>query len=129
MKEETINWLKLSLKELRLAEAALNIDEPIGVIQHLHASIEKSLKAVYEQTKGNPPKIHNLKRLALDSCGLNLEEKKERLLDILDKAFIDSRYPTNIELFEVKHTLNSCKLLIQETKEVIKWLESLLINN
>ena len=129
MKEETTNWLKLSFKELRLAEAALNINEPIGIIQHLHASVEKSLKAVYEQTKGHPPKIHNLKRLALDSCGLGLEEKKERLLDILDKAFIDSRYPTSIELFEIKHNINSCKLLIQETKEVIKWLESLLKNN
>ena len=102
MKEGTNNWLKLSLKELRLAEAALNIDEPIGVIQHLHASVEKSLKAIYEQTNGNPPKTHNLKILALQSCGLTLEEKKEKLLDVLDKAFIDSRYPTSVELFETK---------------------------
>ena len=70
MKEETQNWLKLSLKELRLSEAALNIDEPIGVIQHLHASVEKLLKAIYEEINGNPPKIHNLKRLALHSCGV-----------------------------------------------------------
>jgi len=129
MYELTQNWIKLAQKELRLAEAALNINEPIGIIQHLHATIEKLLKAIYQETKGNPPKIHNLKRLALDCCGLTLEEKKEKLLDILDKAFIDSRYPTSIELFESKHNIDSCKLLIQDTKEVTKWLQSLLKNS
>ena len=125
----TQNWIKLALKELRLAEAALSIDEPIGVIQHLHASIEKILKAIYQETKGMPPKIHNLKRLALDYCGLNLEEKKENLLNLLDKAFIDSRYPSSIELFESRHNIDSCKSLIQDAKEVIKWLQLLLKNN
>ena len=103
MKEETQNWLKLSL--------------------------EKLLKAIYEETNGNPPKIHNLKRLALHSCGLTLEEKREQFLDILDKSYFDSRYPSNVELFELKHNIDSCKLLIEETKEVVKWLKSLLKTN
>lgn len=129
MKDTTQNWLKLALKELRLAEAALNIDEPIGVIYHLHASVEKLLKAIYEEKEGNPPKIHSLKRLALDACNLTLEEKYEKSLFLLDKAFIDSRYPTSVELFEEKHNIKSCTILIKETKEVIKWLQSLLKNN
>ena len=129
MKEGTKNWLKLSLKELRLADAALNVDEPIGIIYHLHASVEKLLKAICEEKKGNPPRIHNLKRLALDTCNLILEEKYEKLLILLDKAFIDSRYPTSVELFEEKHNIKSCITLIHETKEVIKWLQSLLKKN
>ena len=129
MKAATQNWLILVDKELKLAELALNGNEPLGVIYHLHASAEKALKAIYEETKGMPPKIHRLNKLAIDCCGIKLKEKEKDLFELLDKAFIDSRYPKDITVFENEYNINSCKKLIKETKDTIKWLKSLMNNN
>lgn len=76
MKDTTKNWVNIALKDLKLAEAALDVKEPIGVISHLHASVEKLLKAIFEEAQGNPPKIHNLKRLAIECCNLKLKRKR-----------------------------------------------------
>lgn len=129
MKSATQNWLTLVEKEIKIAESCLTINEPLGVIFHLHAAAEKTLKAVYEETRGTPPKIHNLMKLALECCGTTLEQKDHRLLDILDKAFIDSRYPKDLKQFESEYNINSCKELIEETKGIIKCLKNLLKKN
>ena len=128
MKEATENWLKIAAKDLKIAEVLLEAKEPIGVIFHLHAAVEKTLKAIYDETKGNPPRIHRLKKLAIDCCGIKLKEIEKDLLDTLDNAFLDSRYPKSIELFEAEYNISSCKDLIKEAKELIKWLKSLLNN-
>lgn len=129
MKDTTKNWLNIATKDLRLAEASLDINEPLGVVFHLHASVEKLLKAIYEELRGNPPKIHRLKKLAIDYCGIKLQEREKDLLDLLDKAFLDSRYPEDISIFEAEYNISSCKELINQTKEIIKWLKSFLKNN
>lgn len=129
MKLETENWFRVAGKELKLAELALSGNEPIGVIQHLHAAIEKTLKGIYEERKGNPPKVHGLKILAIDSCGIQLQEKEKKLFDILDKAFISSRYPIDLDEFERAYNIDSCKKMLEEVKISIKWLRSLLTNN
>ena len=129
MKDTTKNWLNIALKDFKLAEASLNVNEPLGVIFHLHASVEKILKGMYEELKGNPPKIHNLKRLAIECCNLSLKEKEDKLLELLDKAFIDSRYPADILIFEEKYDIDKCRSILNETKGTIKWQKSLLKNN
>ena len=129
MKRATENWLKIAAKDLKIAEASLEATESLGVVFHLHAAVEKTLKAIYEERKGNPPKIHMLKRLAIDSCGIKLKDDQTELLELLDKAFIDSRYPDNIEQFEVDYNISSCKGLIENTKKVMKWLKSLMKEN
>ena len=50
MQEATQNWFVITDKELKLAELALQADEPIGVIYHLHAAVEKTLKGIHEET-------------------------------------------------------------------------------
>ena len=70
MKAATNNWLALAEKELKLAKFSLKANEHIGIIYHLHACVEKLLKGIYEETKGNPPKIHSLKKLAADCCSI-----------------------------------------------------------
>ncbi len=129
MKEATQNWLTLANKELRLAELSLNGGEPLGVIYHLHTTIEKLLKGIYEEAKGNPPKIHSLKKPAIDCCNIVLQQKELKLLDVLDKAYIDSRYPDDVVSFENKYNISNCKELIKETKDAIKCLNSLLKKN
>ena len=129
MKEATQNWLLLVDKELKLAGLAFKGDEPIGVIYHLHAAVEKTLKGIYEEVVGTPPRIHALRKLAIECCGIKIKEKEEELLDLLDKAFIDSKYPKNIAQFESEYNINSCEKLLNETKEMVKCLKDLLKKN
>ena len=126
MKDSTKNWFVLAEKELKLAEFAYKASEPIGIIYHLHACIEKVLKGIYDEMKGSPPRIHSLKKLAIESCNLPLEERKRNLFDLLDKAFIDSRYPEDVVSFEKKYNLENCVKLIKEVKEIVIWLKSLM---
>ena len=129
MKEATQNWITLSEKEFKLAELSLKGDEPIGIIYHLHAAVEKVLKAIYEETKGTPPKIHNLRKLAIECYGSQIKSQEEKLFNMLDKAFIDSRYPKSIKQFENDYNISSCKELIKETKELIKCLKNIPTKN
>ena len=129
MKDATNNWLAIAQKDLKIAEASLKANEPLGVVFHLHAAVEKTLKAIYEEIKGNPPKIHKLKRLAIDSCEIKLKDDQVYLLEILDKAYIDSRYPDDIGQFEMDYNMNKCKELVENSKGIIKWLKSLMTTN
>ena len=129
MKDATNNWLAIAQKDLKIAEASLKANEPLGVVFHLHAAVEKTLKAIYEEIKGNPPKIHKLKRLAIDSCEIKLKDDQVYLLEILDKAYIDSRYPDDIGQFEMDYNMNKCEELVENSKGIIKWLKSLMTTN
>jgi HEPN domain-containing protein len=129
MKKTTENWLKIAEKDLKFAKLCLDAAEPLGVITHLHASVEKILKAICEENIGLPPKTHSLKKLALDICKLNLEKKQIQLISLLDEAFMDSRYPEDITLFEEEFNIEVCKEIFTETKETIKCLNNLLQKN
>ena len=52
MKKTTENWLRIAEKDLKFAKLCLDATEPLGVITHLHASVEKILKAICEETMG-----------------------------------------------------------------------------
>ncbi|MDD9899293.1 MAG: HEPN domain-containing protein [Candidatus Melainabacteria bacterium] len=75
MKKLTHNWLKIAEKDLKYAKLCLDASESLGTITHLHASVEKLLKGICEELVGHPPKIHSLKKLAIDVCKVDLEDK------------------------------------------------------
>ncbi len=112
-----------------MAKAALGIEEPLGVISHLHACMEKVLKGIAEENNIEPPRIHSLKRLAVDTCKIQLESYREDLLTTLDKAFIDSRYPEDVVQFEAEYDMENCERLYKEVEGAFKWLKSLLEKN
>lgn len=76
-----------------------------------------------------PPKIHNLKRLAIDCCKIKLEKHKEEILVKLDKSFIDSRYPEDFDELENKYNLEYCQNLLKEVEVTFTWLKDLLMKN
>ncbi len=90
MKKASENWLKIAEADLRAAKVLLKAEQSLNVIFHLHAAVEKILKGIAEEKGHNPPKIHALKKLAVDVCQITLEKKADELIKSLDKAFIDS---------------------------------------
>lgn len=112
-----------------MARLALEGEEPLGVISHLHACLEKVLKGIAEEKDISPPKIHSLKKLAVEVCELKLEDHNTRLIANLDKAFIDSRYPEDVAEFEEEYDIENCKKIYQEVETTFKWLKNLLEKN
>lgn len=114
MKASSLNWLKIAAKDLKLAKLSLDGSEPLGVIYHLHACLEKTLKGIAEENDISPPRIHSLKKLAIDTCNLKLTTHNQVLISSLDKAYIDSRYPEDVVIFEEEYDLENCSKLYTE---------------
>lgn len=129
MKKSTDNWLKIAERDLKMANMCYKEGEPLGMVFHMHAAIEKLLKGICQELIGDPPKIHSLKKLAVDVCKIDLEKKRINVLSLLDTAFIDSRYPEDIDDFDKKYNLDKCKIFLAETKELYKCLRDLIIKN
>jgi HEPN domain-containing protein len=126
VKKSSENWLKIAEADLRVAKIVLREGEPMAFIFHLHAAIEKILKGIAEENGVTPPKIHNLKQLAIDSCCLKLDSHNEEVLIKLNESFIDSRYPTEIDEFYDMYSKIECEKLFKEVEVTFKWLKSLL---
>lgn len=126
MKKASENWLKIAEADLRAAKIMLREDEPMAFIFHLHAAIEKILKGIVEENGTTPPKIHNLKQLAVNSCRLKLDSHNEEVLIKLNESFVDSRYPTDIDEFDDMYPKEECEKLFKEVEVTFKWLKSLL---
>ncbi|NQY80715.1 MAG: HEPN domain-containing protein [Candidatus Caenarcaniphilales bacterium] len=129
MDKATENWLKIAEKDLKAAKVLLKAEENMSVIFHLHAALEKILKAIVTSLGAEPPKIHNLKRLAVDCCKIKLEKHREEIFVKLDKSFIDTRYPEDIDECEEKYNLNYCKGILKDVEVTFKWLKDLLMKN
>jgi len=95
----------------------------VGFLCHL--IIEKSLKAVIAGLGSEPPRIHNLARLA-EFAGLLQEMSAEQLsvLDDLDPMNIEGRYPGDID--NLARTLNAkrCALMLAQTEELCQWIRA-----
>jgi HEPN domain-containing protein len=129
VKKQTENWLKIAERDLNMAKLCIKGDEPLGVISHLHDAVEKLLKGLCSEVIGNPPKIHSLKRLAVEVCQVNLETKQIQLLNLLDEAYIDSRYPEDVERFHEEFDIENCQKLFIDIEGVFKCLKNLISKN
>ncbi len=91
-----------------------------------HLVIEKLLKAIYvKDVDTNPPKIHDLLRLA-EKTTLELTEEKRDLLDLITTFNISTRYPDYKQSFYKKCTNQFASENIKKIKELRTWLLSIL---
>ncbi len=86
-------WLKAAAEDLLLIEEIIHnphLTAPAAF--HAQQAIEKSLKGYLEHLKIPSKKTHKLQTL-LDLCGIRLDEEEDELIQLLDKLYIDARYP------------------------------------
>ncbi|SHD76262.1 HEPN domain-containing protein [Schnuerera ultunensis] len=83
-----------------------------------HLVIEKPLKAIYvKNVDNNPPRIHNLLRLAEKAQIYTTEEQKD-ILDLVTTFNINTRYPDYKQSFYKKCDYDFTKSNIEENKGV-----------
>ncbi|MDL2289106.1 HEPN domain-containing protein [Oscillospiraceae bacterium OttesenSCG-928-F05] len=93
-----------------------------------HLVVEKLLKAVFVRNSTDaltPPKSHDLLLLAGKS-GLELDERKKKLLADITTYNIETRYPSYKQSFSERCTKEYCAERLREIEEVREWLREML---
>ena len=120
-------WSDLAEEDISVAEILHRNGKILYSGFMCHLAVEKILKAKIESCGETPSKIHNLNKLA--ELGKVLElmtEEQTGLLDTLNPLQLEARYPAYKQQIESMLSAEQCKKLIQQSKEMILWIKTLL---
>lgn len=120
-------WKELADYDIETAEVMYNGGRWLYVGFMCHLVIEKTLKSHWSAVKEEEiPYMHNLMKLA-QSSGLATKMSQEhlKLIAELMPMNIECRYPTYKEELSKRLTAEFCRQLIDKTKELKKWIESM----
>lgn len=85
-------------------------------------AVEKTLKGlVVKTTDQEPPKIHDLLRLA-DITRISLTQERKLFLARVQKYCLEGRYP---DYFSSEIPYNEAKTVLDECREIVRWLTNL----
>lgn len=121
-------WKELADYDVDTAEVMYNGGRWLYVGFMCHLVIEKTIKSYWCAKKTDDvPYIHNLLKLA-QSCGLvsKMSQQQLKFLAELMQMNIEARYPSYKDELAKKLTPEYCRILINRTKEMKLWIESML---
>ena len=127
-KTEHVNyWLNSAFHDLQTADSLFNTEKYDWCLFVGHLVLEKSLKALFvdRNDNNNPPKMHNLVRLA-ELCNLELTPEQMVFLDRVNDFNIQTRYPDYKFDFYKICTSDFTEKNLNSIKEYYAWLKSLL---
>ncbi len=117
-------WLRVAESDLVSAEALHRAGQELHAVFFLQQAVEKTMKALLlKKTAAEPPRIHNLRKLA-EICELDLTTAQVELLEDLNGFYLESRYPFSLEGKEGEVLSHQAESLITAAKEFIAWLRS-----
>jgi HEPN domain-containing protein len=122
-------WLEYAEYDLQTAETMFAGGRWMYVIFMCQQAIEKLVKGLYLlYIDDNVPRIHNISNLIsrfADKLSAPVDDKKYKLFERLSSYYLNTRYPEYKELLNKITDENSAKLLLEQSKEVFKWLLTL----
>lgn len=129
MKKQVEAWLKVAEIDLQSANKLL---EEKGLtrsaIFHCHQALEKSFKAIMEDSGLRIPRIHDLEKLLgiIEENSIKLKIDED-IIDQINDAYIDTRYPTDHGLIsDGLPSLGKANLFYQTANEVFLQIKHLL---
>lgn len=131
MKEISRQWLNFATDDLDTIKEIIGIEHLTNIAAfHCQQSIEKSFKAVLEESGWDVPKVHDLIKLYGETKKIKDFKFNEDTLDILSRVYIEARYPSELGLLPGgKPTVEETKRFYEFTKyiyiEIKKYLERL----
>lgn len=129
MDDRTTYWLEIAEYDLGTARAVLEKGRYLYVGFMCHQTIEKALKAAWQQTLGSvPPKTHSLLFL-LNKCGMQsaLPQNYAELIDELEPLNIQARYPEYREALARQLDATNCARILSQTTEMFEWIRTKLL--
>lgn len=121
-------WIDIANYDLETAEAMYQTRRWLYVAFMCHQVIEKTLKAYWCSTQDDiPPYTHNHKRLA-SGCGLYdlMTNEQKSFIETVTNYNIEARYPEDKDALAQTLTKEACRELIDETKQLQKWIKEQL---
>ncbi len=111
MKFITKEWLKSSESDLDTIEEIIDNETLTHIVAfHCQQCIEKTFKAVIEEYQLTEKRMHDLITLKNIVSTVSNFDFDEDILDLLNKLYIDSRYPGELGLLpDGKPTLDDAK--------------------
>jgi len=126
-KQEIIKyWVDTSDKDYKTVESLFNSEEFHLALFIGHLVLEKLLKALYvQEVDTNPPRIHDLGRLA-EKCNLPLDEQMLDNLELVTRFNLNVRYPDYQQEFYKICTKEFSLNALNTINEVRQWLKNLI---
>lgn len=118
-------WLDIAAYDIETAEAMYQTKRWLYVAFMCHQAIEKTLKAYWCGTReDDSPYTHNHMRLA-EGCGLyeKMSDDQKDLLDKVTNYNIEARYPEDKDDLYRRLSQQACRQIIDETKQLIQWIQ------
>jgi HEPN domain-containing protein len=118
------NWVATSNYDIQTAAAMYKAGRHLYVVFMSHLAIEKMLKALlaHKYPENVPPKIHNLINLS-QRAEIALPENLNDFLQRLDNVSVVTRYPEDLRTLSKEFNQDTAKLILTDTKRMIKWLK------
>ena len=120
-------WISSADNDLAVAEALFEAAKYDWCLFIAHLVLEKALKAnfVFTHDNKNPPRIHNLVKLA-ELTSLKLSDEETLFLDEVNDFNIATRYPDYKQEFYKICTRDYADEYFVRIKEFYKWVKSRL---
>ena len=121
-------WIDIANYDIDTAEAMYQTGRWLYVAFMCHQAIEKTLKAYWCGTQvEDPPYTHHHMRLA-EGCGIydSMDDEQKDFLDTITNYNIEVRYPQDKEELARTLTKQTCRNLIDETKQMMRWIQDVL---
>jgi HEPN domain-containing protein len=126
MTKELNRWVEQAMYDLDTARSMLESKRYLYVLFCCQQAVEKMLKAlITKHTQELPPRLHQLVRLA-DAAELEVTKGRKRFLRELSAYYFQTRYPEEITEMAQQVKPKTAELILKQTEEVIKWLESMM---
>jgi HEPN domain-containing protein len=120
------HWTEQARYDLDTARAMFKSGRYLYVLFCCQQAVEKELKAIIAaRTKGLPPRIHQLMRLA-EAAGLEVSGERAEFLRELSSYYIQTRYPEEIKDLASQAKEEEARRVLDHTEEVLQWLNSML---
>lgn len=121
-------WLDIANEDIEVAEDLFKTKRWLYVAFMCHQVIEKTLKAYWNAVREDePPYVHNHRRLA-EGCGLynQMNDEQRRFLGMINNMNIEARYPDYKTGIARSLSEQSCRNIIDETKQLQQWIKEKL---
>lgn len=121
-------WIELSEYDSETAEAMLKSGRYLYVGFMCHQSIEKAFKAYFTKIRSETaPFSHSLSYLAKKGGFYELFTEEQRdFIDQIEPLNIEARYPSHKARLLKSLTDAKCTEIIQNTKELQRWIKEKL---
>ncbi|MDZ4279063.1 MAG: HEPN domain-containing protein [Dehalococcoidia bacterium] len=124
MRRETERWLQYARDDLDTARVTYDGERWTATSFHAQQAAEKALKALwFERRGGEPPRTHDLVRLAQD-VGYPDEHAGE--LDAMTQSYVVSRYPDAIDDGSARIDKDTAEDHRALAESVIRWVREQL---